>query len=232
MIVGANLRDMDISTYVANLQTAIDTQVDVPARLLWNSAARSKIQQRAMRHLMIICAAIAVHHFGIDVYDVRRNALCFPHFPQFAVCALRRDFPAVGARILSIGFCSIGFVALFGVAVLNGIVLVSHLNEMRRQGKMCTIRSSKAQPIVSVRADDDRAGRQLGFILMAFNVGPGSEVQRPLATVVIGGLITATFLTLFVLPTIYNWLEKTTAIPRMPTEETFEEEGELVNGAM
>ena len=127
---------------------------------------------------------------------------------------------------------SIGFVALFGVAVLNGIVLVSHLNEMRRQGKNVhdTVIEGSADRLRPVLMTALVAS--LGFIPMAFNVGPGSEVQRPLATVVIGGLITATFLTLFVLPTIYNWLEKDDRIPRMPTEETFEEEGELVNGAM
>jgi cobalt-zinc-cadmium resistance protein CzcA len=102
---------------------------------------------------------------------------------------------------------SIGFVALFGVAVLNGIVLLDHLNELRKEGK------SLRETIIHGATDRLRPVlmtalvASLGFIPMAFNSGPGSEVQRPLATVVIGGLITSTFLTLLVLPIIYNWVE-------------------------
>jgi cobalt-zinc-cadmium resistance protein CzcA len=103
---------------------------------------------------------------------------------------------------------SIGFVALFGVAVLNGIVLVEHLNTLRKEGRSIgeTVLQGAANRLRPVLMTALVAS--LGFIPMAFNVGPGSEVQRPLASVVIGGLITATFLTLFVLPTIYEWIEK------------------------
>jgi cobalt-zinc-cadmium resistance protein CzcA len=104
---------------------------------------------------------------------------------------------------------SIGFVALFGVAVLNGIVLVDHINELRKN-KDSKLRKS----IIDGAADRLRPVlmtalvASLGFIPMAFNTGPGSEVQRPLATVVIGGLITSTMLTLMVLPIVYNWIER------------------------
>jgi len=114
---------------------------------------------------------------------------------------------------------SIGFVALFGVAVLNGIVLVEHINELRRKG--LPLRES----VVRGAADRFRPVlmtalvASLGFIPMAFNTGPGSEVQRPLATVVIGGLITATLLTLLVLPTIYYWADKNSRIPGLKSEE-------------
>jgi cobalt-zinc-cadmium resistance protein CzcA len=104
---------------------------------------------------------------------------------------------------------SIGFVALFGVAVLNGIVLVAHLNELRQKGfslRQAVIEGSanRLRPVLMTALV-----ASLGFIPMAFNVGPGSEVQRPLATVVIGGLITSTLLTLLVIPVLYNWMEKT-----------------------
>jgi cobalt-zinc-cadmium resistance protein CzcA len=104
---------------------------------------------------------------------------------------------------------SIGFVALFGVAVLNGIVLVDHINELRSEhkGKLKDLivdgASDRLRPVLMTALV-----ASLGFIPMAFNTGPGSEVQRPLATVVIGGLITSTFLTLMVLPIIYYWMEK------------------------
>ncbi len=232
VIVGANLRDMDIGTYVANLQTAIDTQVDVPPGYFLEFSGAFENQQRAMRHLMIVVPLSLFIILGLMYMmfgEMRYVFLIFLNLP-FALSGgifllwVRGFYLSVSA--------SIGFVALFGVAVLNGIVLVSHLNEMRRQGKNVndTVIEGSADRLRPVLMTALVAS--LGFIPMAFNVGPGSEVQRPLATVVIGGLITATFLTLFVLPTIYNWLEKDDRIPRMPTEETFEETGELVNGAM
>ena len=98
--------------------------------------------------------------------------------------------------------------ALFGVAVLNGIVLIDHINEIRKEGDM-----DLKKAILGGSADRLRPVlmtalvASLGFIPMAFNTGPGSEVQRPLATVVIGGLITSTLLTLMVLPNIYYWME-------------------------
>ena len=114
---------------------------------------------------------------------------------------------------------SIGFVALFGVAVLNGIVLVAHLNTLRGQGM--TLRDSvitgsgdRLRPVLMTALV-----ASLGFIPMAFNIGPGSEVQRPLATVVIGGLITSTLLTLLVLPILYNWMEKRQEIPVVQEEQ-------------
>jgi cobalt-zinc-cadmium resistance protein CzcA len=103
---------------------------------------------------------------------------------------------------------SIGFVALFGVAVLNGIVLIDHINELRKEGgplrkTIIDGATDRLRPVLMTALV-----ASLGFIPMAFNSGPGSEVQRPLATVVIGGLITSTFLTLLVLPIIYYWMEK------------------------
>lgn len=103
---------------------------------------------------------------------------------------------------------TVGFIALFGVAVLNGVVLVSYINHLRDRG----------QPLdEAVReGSDDRLRSNLltalvaafGFIPMAISTSPGSEVQRPLATVVIGGLLSSTFLTLYVLPVLYEWLEE------------------------
>jgi heavy metal efflux system protein len=103
---------------------------------------------------------------------------------------------------------SVGFIALFGVAVLNGVVLVSYINHLRDQGRPLD---------EAVReGSDDRLRSNLltalvaafGFIPMAISTSPGAEVQRPLATVVIGGLLSSTFLTLYVLPVLYEWLEE------------------------
>ena len=103
---------------------------------------------------------------------------------------------------------SVGFIALFGVAVLNGVVLVSYINHLRDRGKPLD---------EAVReGSDDRLRSNLltalvaafGFVPMAISTSSGSEVQRPLATVVIGGLLSSTALTLFVLPVLYEWLEE------------------------
>ena len=103
---------------------------------------------------------------------------------------------------------SVGFIALFGVAVLNGVVLVSYVNHLRDRGK-------PLDEAVREGADDRLRSNLLtalvaafGFIPMAISTSPGAEVQRPLATVVIGGLLSSTFLTLYVLPVLYEWLEE------------------------
>jgi cobalt-zinc-cadmium resistance protein CzcA len=103
---------------------------------------------------------------------------------------------------------SVGFIALFGVAVLNGVVLVSYINHLRDNGK-------RLDQAVREGSDDRLRSNLLtalvaafGFIPMAISTSPGAEVQRPLATVVIGGLLSSTFLTLYVLPVLYEWLEE------------------------
>ncbi len=103
-----------------------------------------------------------------------------------------------------------GFIALSGVAVLNGVVMVSAINHLREQGKdvFLAVRDGANERLRPVLMTALVAA--LGFIPMALNTGIGAEVQRPLATVVIGGIISSTLLTLVVLPTLYNWFEKDT----------------------
>ena len=117
-------------------------------------------------------------------------------------------FPALAARHVFVGSASIGFVLCLVWRWLNGIVLLDHLNELRKEGhplRQTIIHGAtdRLRPVLMTALV-----ASLGFIPMAFNSGPGSEVQRPLATVVIGGLITSTFLTLLVLPIIYYWVEE------------------------
>jgi cobalt-zinc-cadmium resistance protein CzcA len=102
---------------------------------------------------------------------------------------------------------SIGFIALFGVAVLNGVVLVTYMNQLRSQGisvHLAVVRGAaeRLRPVLMTALV-----AMLGFIPMALSHGTGAEVQRPLATVVIGGLVTSTLLTLFILPAVYQWIE-------------------------
>jgi cobalt-zinc-cadmium resistance protein CzcA len=208
VIVGANLAEIDIGTYVANLQQAIDKQVSIPAGYFLEYGGEFENQQRAVNHLFLVvplALLIIVGLLYLMFGKMRYVLLIFLNLPF----ALSGGIFMLWVRGLYISVsASIGFVALFGVAVLNGIVLVEHLNTLRKEGRSIgeTVLQGAANRLRPVLMTALVAS--LGFIPMAFNVGPGSEVQRPLASVVIGGLITATFLTLFVLPTIYEWIEK------------------------
>jgi len=102
----------------------------------------------------------------------------------------------------------VGFIALFGVAVLNGVVMVSYINKLRQEGKNLNDAVIEGATIRLRPVLMTALVASLGFIPMAISQGAGAEVQRPLATVVIGGLITSTVLTLFVLPMLYKWFEK------------------------
>lgn len=207
-ILGINISDIDVGTYVDNLQQKINENINIPAGYFIQYGGSFEDQQRAMNHLLIVVPVsllIIVGLLYLMFGEFRFTMLIFLNLPLALsggvfILWLRGLYLSVSA--------SIGFVALFGVAVLNGIVLVSHLNDIRRKGqdlKTAVIdgAADRLRPVLMTALV-----ASLGFIPMAFNVGPGSEVQRPLASVVIGGLITATLLTLLVLPTIYHWMEK------------------------
>jgi cobalt-zinc-cadmium resistance protein CzcA len=207
-ILGINIRDIDTGTYVANLQEAIESQIDIPAGYFLQYGGAFEDQQRAMNHLYIVVPISLLIIIGLLYMmfgQFRFTMLIFLNLP----IALSGGIFILWVRGLYLSVsASIGFVALFGVAVLNGIVLISHLNDLRIQGK------GLKEAVIQGSADRLRPVlmtalvASLGFLPMAFNVGPGSEVQRPLASVVIGGLVTSTLLTLLVLPTIYHWMEK------------------------
>jgi cobalt-zinc-cadmium resistance protein CzcA len=209
LIVGINIKNIDLGTYVTNLQKDIKFKAEIPAGYFIDYGGTFENQQRAMRHLLLVVPLSIFIIIGL-LY------LNFGKMKYAILILLNLPFALSGGvfllwmrgMYLSIS-ASIGFVALFGVAVLNGIVLVDHINELRKEK-----RGDLKKLILEGAADRLRPVlmtalvASLGFIPMAFNTGPGSEVQRPLATVVIGGLITSTFLTLLVLPIIYHWMEK------------------------
>ncbi len=209
LIVGINIKNIDIGTYVANLQSEIDAKANVPSGYFLEYGGTFENQKRAMNHLLLVVPLslfIIVGLLYLNFGKMRYAIIILMNLP-FALSGgifllwMRGMYLSVSA--------SIGFVALFGVAVLNGIVLLDHINELREQGKdplrktIIDGATDRLRPVLMTALV-----ASLGFIPMAFNSGPGSEVQRPLATVVIGGLITSTFLTLLVLPIIYYWVEE------------------------
>jgi cobalt-zinc-cadmium resistance protein CzcA len=206
-ILGINIRDIDTGSYVSALQDAIESQVEIPAGYFIQYGGSFEDQQRATNHLLIVVPLTMFIIFGllyIMFNSLRLTMLILLNLP-FALSGgifmlyFRDMYLSVSA--------SIGFVALFGVAVLNGIVLIAHITDLREKGKdlyesVVLGSRDRLRPVLMTALV-----ASLGFLPMAFNVGPGSEVQRPLASVVIGGLITSTLLTLLVLPTIYHWME-------------------------
>lgn len=209
LIVGINIKNIDLGTYVAKLQEDIKMKAEIPAGYFIDYGGTFENQQRAMRHLMLVVPLsifIIIGLLYLNFGQMRYAILILLNLP-FALSGgvfllwMRGMYLSISA--------SVGFVALFGVAVLNGIVLIDHINELRKehQGDLKKLilegAADRLRPVLMTALV-----ASLGFIPMAFNTGPGSEVQRPLATVVIGGLITSTFLTLLVLPIIYHWMEK------------------------
>ncbi|WP_319500627.1 CusA/CzcA family heavy metal efflux RND transporter [uncultured Draconibacterium sp.] len=209
LIVGINIKDIDLGTYVSQLQEQIDKSASIPSGYFIDYGGTFENQRRAMRHLMLVVPLsifIIIGLMYLNFGKMRYAILILLNLP-FALSGgvfllwVRGMYLSVTA--------SIGFVALFGVAVLNGIVLVDHINMLRKEKKgdlkKLVIEGSvdRLRPVLMTALV-----ASLGFIPMAFNTGPGSEVQRPLATVVIGGLVTSTFLTLMVLPIAYYWIER------------------------
>jgi len=211
LIVAINIKDTDMGSYVSKLEQKIKDQAEIPAGYFIDYGGTFENQRRAMRHLLLVVPLsifIIIGLLYLNFGKMKYAVLILLNLP-FALSGgvfllwLRGMYLSVSA--------SIGFVALFGVAVLNGIVLVDHINELRKQegfGLKRAILDGAANRLRPVLMTALVAS--LGFIPMAFNTGPGSEVQRPLATVVIGGLITSTMLTLMVLPIIYYWMESRT----------------------
>jgi cobalt-zinc-cadmium resistance protein CzcA len=203
-----NIHDRDIGGYVAEARSVIRRKVALPAGYYTTWGGQFENQQRAMAKLMII-APIAVGLILLLLFitfkSMRLALLVIFNLPFALIGGVFALY--VSGLYLSVP-ASVGFVVLFGVAVLNGVVLVSRIAQLREEG--ATIEEAVA------KGSDDRLRPVLmtasiaifSLIPMLYARGPGSEVQRPLATVVVGGLLTSTFLTLVILPTLYRWFER------------------------
>ncbi len=208
IVVTANVRGRDLGGFVAELRQRIEAEVDVPPGYWVGFGGTFEQLIAASQRLSLVVPATLLLIFGLLVMasgSGREALVIFSGVPLAltgGVLALwLRDIP------LSIS-AGVGFIALSGVAVLNGVVLVAFIRSLRdagarvedaiRDGALGRLRPVLMTALVA----------SLGFVPMAFNVGAGSEVQRPLATVVIGGIITSTLLTLLVLPALYRLLHR------------------------
>ncbi len=203
--VQINVRGRDIAGYVAEAQQRIQDEVEIPPGHFIHWGGQFENLQMATRRLAIVVPATLLLIFLLlfmNFGSARPAWIVYLNVPFAAtggiVALFLRDMP------FSIS-AAVGFIALFGIAVLNGVVLVSTIRDFQSSG-MClsiaSLRGTKARlrPVLMTAVTD-----ALGFLPMAISSSAGAEVQRPLATVVIGGLVSCTLLTLFVLPVVYGW---------------------------
>ncbi|MGL6268557.1 MAG: efflux RND transporter permease subunit, partial [Chitinophagaceae bacterium] len=209
IIVGFNTRGRDIQSIVQELQEKVDRQLKLPAGYYIQYGGQFENLVEAKKRLMIavplaLLLILLMLYFAFG--SLKYGLLIFSAIPLSAIGGILllwvRDMP------FSIS-AGVGFIALFGVAVLNGIVLITEFNRLNQDSNMDIKHIILKGTETRLRPVLMTAGvASLGFLPMALSQGPGAEVQRPLATVVIGGLITATFLTLVLLPVLYMWFEK------------------------
>lgn len=207
VVIQLNVRGRDMGSFVAEAQRLIGERVQLPPGYFITWGGQFENQQRAMKRLSLI-VPLTIGLIFLLLFS------SFGSLKQAALIILNVPFALIGGilglaisrQYLSVP-ASVGFIALFGVAVLNGVVLVSYINSLRQeglsvrdavyQGTVLRLRPVLMTAMVAI----------LGLLPLLFSSGAGSEVQRPLAAVVVGGLLTSTALTLVLLPTLYGWFE-------------------------
>lgn len=209
IVVGVNVRGSDLQTVVDKIKKIVDDNISLPPGYTVTYGGQFENLQSATARLKIAVPIALVLIFILLYFafgTIREALMIFSAIPLAAVGGIL--FLWIRGMPFSIS-AGVGFIALFGIAVLNGIVLIEHFKELREEGM-----KNDDDLIVSGAQDRLRAvlltasAAALGFLPMAISTGAGAEVQRPLATVVIGGLITSTLLTLVVLPVIYALFNK------------------------
>jgi cobalt-zinc-cadmium resistance protein CzcA len=211
IVVQCNIRGRDLGSFVKAAQERVNLDLKLPPGYSTSWGGQFENQERATKRLMLVVPAAVLIIFGLLFAT-------FNSVPQAAMILLNVPFALVGGiaalwlRGLNLNLsASVGFIALFGVAVLNGIVMVSYINRLRLQGMpadQAVVEGAavRLRPVLMTALV-----ASLGFIPMAVATSAGAEIQRPLATVVIGGLITSTALTLLVLPVLYPWFSRRVA---------------------
>lgn len=203
--IQCNVQGRDIGTFVAEAQSEIDAKIDLPAGYLTTWGGEFRLQQEANKRLAVV-VPITLGIIALLLYSsfssIRNTLLILLNIPLALVGGIIALW-ATGQN-LSVP-ASVGFIALFGIAVENGMVLVTYLNQLVRDGvgiNEASVQgaSLRLRPVLMTAITT-----ALGLIPLLLATGTGSEVQRPLATVVIGGLVTSTVLTLLVIPALYKW---------------------------
>jgi cobalt-zinc-cadmium resistance protein CzcA len=201
-----NVRGRDLGSFVAEARSRLARELKLPPGYFVEYGGQFENQARATRRLMLVIPLVVSIIFGLfhlTFKAVRQSVLVLANVPFALVSGLA----ALWLRGMNLNLsASVGFIALFGVAVLNGVVLVTSINQLREQGlavRDAVIAGAKRQlrPVLMTALVSS-----LGFVPMAVATSTGAEIQRPLATVVIGGLLSSTLLPLFLLPIFFEWM--------------------------
>jgi cobalt-zinc-cadmium resistance protein CzcA len=206
IVVMSNVRGRDLGSFVAEVRSNVERRVTLPPGYFLEYGGQFENQERATRRLMVI-VPVAIALIFVLLY------LTFASVGQAFLIVLNIPFALVGGiaalwvRGMNLNLsASIGFIALFGVAMLNGVVLVSSINQVGSASlpfRDAVLKGARRRlrPVLMTAFV-----ASFGFIPMATSTSTGAEIQRPLASVVIGGLISSTMLTLFLLPVLYEWV--------------------------
>ncbi len=208
-VVMSNVSGRDLGSFVQDCKSAVEQKLPLPPgyRLEWGGQYEN--QKRAQQRLLIVFP-VSLLIISALLYATFNNARQMFLILLIVPLALVGGIAALWLRGINLNLSAcVGFIALFGIAVLNGVVMVSHINSLRKDGKTIeeAVREGATDRLRPVLITALVAS--LGFIPMAISTSRGAEVERPLATVVIGGLLSATALTLYVLPLMYPWFSKT-----------------------
>jgi cobalt-zinc-cadmium resistance protein CzcA len=221
-----NLRGRDVESFVIDAEARIREKVQFPDGYAYEFGGQFKnLEEARIRLLIVVPAALVLIFLLIFVAfgSLRQAFLIYTGIPL----AITGGVLALYLRGMPFSItAAVGFIALSGVAVLNGVVMISYFNELREQGlSMCQAvfdgAMTRLRPVLMTAFV-----ASLGFVPMAIATGPGAEVQRPLATVVIGGILSSTFLTLVLLPVLYIWFER----ERCPTPPSAKSEAAVEVG--
>lgn len=207
IVIECNVTGRDIGSFVADAQEKIDAKVKLPSGYYITWGGQFENQQRAMARLYVVVPVVILLIFLLlfsSFNSIRNAALIILNIPFSLIGGILGLL--ISGQYLSVP-ASVGFIALFGVAVLNGIVLVSYFNKLRKEGMEVNGAILKGVELRLRPVIMTALVAALGLIPMLLASGVGSEVQKPLATVVVGGLISSTALTLLVLPVLYGWFE-------------------------
>jgi len=207
VVVGANVTGRDLGGFVQEVQSRVSRELKLPEGYFLSWGGQFENMQRAMDTLMVIVplTVVAIYFLLFMLFNsLRLASLIILVLPLASIGGVVGLF--VTGEYLSVP-ASVGFIALWGIAVLNGVVLVSCIRKLREEGLKvaAAVREGCVQRFRPVMMTATVA--LLGLVPFLFAQGPGSEVQRPLAVVVIGGLITSTLLTLVVVPVLYRWFD-------------------------
>jgi cobalt-zinc-cadmium resistance protein CzcA len=208
VVVTANVRGRDLGSFVSDVQETVESEVTLPAGYWVEYGGTYQTLQSASQRLAVVVPVTLLMIIGLLLLalgSLKDAMIIFSGVPL----ALTGGILALVFRDIPFSIsAAVGFIALSGIAILNGLVMVSFIRELRRDGlglEPAIIEGAltRLRPVITTALV-----ASLGFVPMALNTGIGSEVQRPLATVVIGGILSSTLLTLFVLPSLYRMLHR------------------------